>query len=107
MGNRISIAFKNGSEESVTLFSHWGGLGFKKKAKEYLKELKDWLKDHKEANGSPLSRKEPNTVMFDFIRHIKSGPPTATRETGDYYLGKDQNDGDNSDNGHHIIDVNH
>lgn len=102
MGNRISIAFKNGSEESVTLFSHWGGLDFKQDAKNYIKELNKWIKTLKFLS-TPLTRKEPNTVMVDFIR---SYTKKLERVDGDLYLAKDKNDGDNSDNGHHIIDVN-
>ena len=102
MGNRISIAFKNGSEESVTLFSHWGGLDFKKTAKEYLKELKEWCNQAHQMS-TPLSRMEPNTVMVDFIR---SYTKNMERVDGDLYLAKDKHEGDNSDNGHHIIDVN-
>ena len=36
MGDRVSISFKNGSEESVALFSHWGGLDFVKTAEKYI-----------------------------------------------------------------------
>ena len=52
-------------------------------------------------NG-PLGRLEPQTVMVDFIRDISTN---KERIDGDLYLGFDENDGDNSDYGHHIINL--
>jgi hypothetical protein len=46
---------------------------------------------------------EPNTVMVDFIRFLTVG---MTRVERSLYLGATENDGDNSDNGHHEIDLN-
>ena len=40
--------------------------------------------------------------MVDFIRHITKG---MKKVDSDLYLGKDYNDGDNSDNGHFSIDT--
>jgi len=93
MGARISVAFKKGEEKSVTLFSHWGGEEFASEADRYVTELKS------ERKGvlNPLDRLEPNTVMVDFIRHITKG---QDRVESNLYLGKDENDGDNSDYGH-------
>lgn len=99
MGDRISIQFVNGKEKSVVLFNHWGGLDFKETAEDYVKTLKTW------ANGKamePLQRLEPNTVMIDFIREITKN---MERVTCSLYLGKDEDDGDNSDNGHFEIDL--
>ena len=95
MGDRVSIQFKNGKEVSVVLFSHWDGMHFVKQAKEYVKKLN-------QNEGTPLSRLEPQTVMVDFVREI-----TKDLEVVDsnYYFGFDSNDGDNSDNGHHIINL--
>jgi len=94
MGNRVSIQFQNGTEKSVVLFSHWGGMGFVKIAKEYAAEL-----NKGDGCGEPLDRREPRTVMVDFISHITKGE----RVTHDFYLGCTEHDGDNWGNGHHII----
>ena len=99
MGNRISIQFQNENEKSVVLFSHWGGTDFADDAKNYVAELVEEVGD-KEMN--PLDRLEPGIVMVDFIRHITKN---ETRVESDLYLGVSENDGDNSDNGHHIIDL--
>lgn len=101
MGDRISIAFKNGDETSVILFHHWGGIEFKDVAENYVSELKSWVKGKYQPKYSdPISRLEPNTVMVDFIRYITQG---KERVDSSIYLGRDENEGDNSDNGHHII----
>lgn len=94
MGDRISIQFENGGEKSIVLFSHWGGRNFLKEAKEYIKNLP------KKDSYSPLSRREPQTIMVDFVRHITK---SFDRIDGDFYFGATENDGDNSDNGHFII----
>jgi len=112
MGDRISIQFKNeneygvGDEMSVVFFSHWDGTNLLFSVKEYFKELKrekvvDSLGDGVGVSG-PLSRLQPNTIMVDFIRWLTKD---VDRISSNYYLGKDENDGDNSDNGHYIIDV--
>ena len=103
MGDRISISFKTGSEESVALFSHWGGQEFLSEALEYVSELKRELATNTNQIKNPLDRLEPATVMVDFIRHIEI--PNQQRVWSDLYLGKDHNDGDNSDNGHNTIDL--
>jgi hypothetical protein len=96
MGDRVSISFKTGKEESVVLFNHWGGKEFASEALDYAQDLMDIRTGEVE----PLDRFEPNTVMVDFIRHITK---TMARVESSLYLGKDQNDGDNSDNGHFVI----
>lgn len=105
IGDRVSISFVNGKEESVVLFSHWGGTWFVDKAAEYVKQLKDELADANQpvflASG-PLGRLEPRTVMVDFIRHITTG---MHRVANDLYLGKDETDGDNSNQGHWRINL--
>lgn len=106
MGDRISIQFKNGDDLSVVLFSHWDGMDLVKRANKYIKELE------KEVNASvwrgigpyPLQRYEPGTVMIDFLRSMFKDSPHE-RISGNYYLGATPNDGDNSDNGHHIINL--
>jgi len=98
MGDRISISFKNGTEESVVLFNHWEGIYFKKNIENYYKELK------KDINGQtmPLDRLEPNTVMIDFIRWLTKD---EKRIESSIYLGADEFAGDNSDNGHWTFDL--
>lgn len=114
MGDRTSIQFMvNDSitETSVVLFAHWGGISIVQEAVAYIQELKmDDL-----GGQSPLGRYEPCYVMIDFIRHqllngnldtddhySKSDTP---RVMSNHYLGKDEEDGDNSDNGHFVIDI--
>jgi|WetSurMetagenome_2_1015567.scaffolds.fasta_scaffold487747_2 hypothetical protein len=97
MGDRVSIQFENAGEKSVVLFNHWGGMEFVSLAKKYVQELK---KEVGEREAMPLDRLEPNTVMVDFIRKITK---KETRIESSLYLGATENDGDNSDNGHHVI----
>lgn len=100
MGDRVSIQFKNGDETSVALFSHWGGQDFPRQALEFAKLLKIEVMENK--GGNPLDRLEPDTVMVDFIRYITI---PLKRVESNLYLGKDENCGDNSDNGNFIIDL--
>jgi hypothetical protein len=100
MGVRISIQFQKGEEKSVVLFSHWGGTEFLNTAEDYALDLKKWAEKYERTD--PLGRKEPRTVMVDFIRHITTA---MDRVTHDLYLGKDETDGDNSDYGHHVINL--
>jgi len=104
MGDRVSISFVNTDlqmfqRESVTLFNHWGGTNFVEEARAYVKDLFHEVGDN---TCSPIDRLEPNTVMVDFIRHITKD---EERITGNLYLGKDSNEGDNSDNGHYQIEL--
>jgi len=111
MGDRISFQFKNGDELSVAFFSHWDGKSILSMVKQYFKEfvrrrMVDNLGDERAFpfNALPLGRGEPNTMMLDFIVWFFK---EMGRETVDsnYYLGKDDCDGDNSDNGNFIFDV--
>jgi hypothetical protein len=105
MGDRISIQFKQGSDKSPVLFSHWGGNHMLDLANEYAEELnKDAIK---EGATWPLFRKEVGTVIVDFIRWLCNGKYYKPNERvqSDLCLGVNENDGDNSDNGHHIIDL--
>lgn len=105
MGNRISIAFTKDGDESVALFSHWDGQSLVEEAKNYIKLLKKF----NEEQGSqvfPLNRMEPQTVMVDFMRHLlRKHYDKEMRVTSNYYLGRDGNDGDNSDNGHFKLEL--
>lgn len=98
MGDRVSIQFKNGNQKSVVLFSHWGGMSFVNYAKAYVQALQEAAR--KEGSTYPLYRLEPETVMIDFIRVLtQDGKPV----TGNYYIVATEEEGDNSDNGHHVI----
>jgi hypothetical protein len=97
MGDRISISFKNGKRESVALFHHWGGQVFLHDANKYAIDLTENPID----STSPLGSFEPETVMVDFIRHYTFG---MSNVKSSLYLGKNGLDGDNSDNGHYVIE---
>ena len=62
MGDRASVSFveynkeKFISDESVTLFSHWGGMDFVRKASEFAKSKK---------------KDEPCFTMVEFIQSLK------------------------------------
>ena len=122
MGDRISIQFKNGEEKSVVLFNHWGGMEFLGWVKRYLRETRAALKSSRTGGCFPLGRFEPGTVMVDFIswytakekadekKRLKKGYPFASdlrakHIVSNLYLGADEDDGDNSDNGHHVFDL--
>lgn len=102
MGARASVSFKNGNEESIAVFSHWGGDHFLNQAKDYAEELKKDIAAGKVPASWPLGRLEPRTVCVDFLRHITKN---EERIISDLYLGKNSNDGDNSDYGHETIDL--
>ena len=79
----------------------------------------------KEDKSDPLTRLEPRNLMVQFISAIRDEEAfrlhhyeNKTKDIGggtwsiddnllsySIYLGKDSNDGDNSDNGHYTIDV--
>ena len=101
MGNRVSISFRNGEEESIALFDHWGGMDRVAHAQEYVVDLK---RRNGDSQVMPLDRREPGTVMVDYIREITQD---MERVESSLYVGtmKDPMYGDNSDNGHHVIDL--
>ena len=106
MGDRISIQFVNEDDKSVVFFDHWAGKGLIEEAHDYLIELNAESSDGR--ISMPLDRREPSVVMIDFIawRASKHGfNPPLRRIRSSWYLGVDENDGDNSDNGHWLIDV--
>lgn len=98
MGDRVSISFRHGERESVALFNHWGGREFVNEALDYLSALNE----RPDSALMPLDRKEPCYVMVDFIRWLTKD---MGRVESSLYLGKDSWDGDNSDNGHYVIDL--
>ena len=101
MGDRISISFRNGTDESVALFSHWGGKSFLKTAISYAKILKEEVGQER---VRPLHRLEPGTVMVDFIKQLTSSHD-HNRVYGNLYLCVNREGGDNSDNGHYVINL--
>ena len=125
MGDRVSIQFSHKDMEwgdkSVVLFHHWGGEKFADFAKGWAIDFKMKVLKLQEGNGSdPLSRLEPRNVMIQFIKALSDYPTKDFTYyfykdnefvySDDYlsysmYLGKDENDGDNSDNGHHVIEL--
>lgn len=97
MGDRASVSFKRNDWESVTLFAQWGGKAFHTRARALGKELKA-----RPDRGTPLSRRDPPTVMVEFIRREVKDEPEVT---SNWYLGHDSADGDNSDNGHVTVNL--
>ena len=63
-----------------------------------------------------MTRFEPANLMVQYVHNLHKSPMNCgmgddLEHTSEYisysiYLGKDQNDGDNSDNGHFTIDIN-
>lgn len=109
MGDRVSIQFQKGEEKSVVLFSHWDGMDFVEAAEEYVECLKKEVASMKGGNQCyyPIHRFEPDTVMVDFIVQYIGKPAIykSERVNSNYYLAVDEEHGDNSDNGHHIISL--
>ncbi len=114
MGNRISISFykkhryMNGDDyESAAFFSHWRG----KQLLEDVKAFSKWYEKIRESRleseySDPFMRKDPDFVIMLFswwVVEKRLGEGFIV--DGDYYIGKNDKDGDNSDNGHYIIDV--
>ena len=101
MGDRVSIQFVNGDRASVALFSHWDGMDFVKAATAFVKRLQST----KPVGGMsyPLDRLEPDTVILEFFRVYYRDVEGNTPVRSNYYLGRDQNEGDNADNGHWLI----
>ena len=123
MGDRVSVSFQQKAEwyvnrkkeehleQSPALFHHWGGTDFPKFAFQWFKKVKE---KYGKNGGDPFTRMEPRNLMVQFIAHLRNHEELrygTLDETDDelisysIYLGKDSNDGDNSDNGHYIIDV--
>jgi len=109
MGDRASIMFVNGKDESIVLCHHWGGTEFHGEANIYLAELvadlKKDSKDGKISEGQPLGRLEPNTVMVDFCRWYFERNYYEQRIMSSLYFGKTLDDVDDRDNGCNVIDL--
>ena len=127
MGDRVSLSFQQETEwyvkrkkekhleQSPALFHHWGGTHFPKFAFQWFKKVKE---KYGGKGGDPFTRMEPRNLMVQLIAHLRNhndlrydrhynGEWSTDDELLSYsiYLGKDSNDGDNSDNGHYTIDV--
>ena len=129
MGDRVSISFKdNDGGESISIFHHWGGTEFPKVALDWFKAFKkDVNLTAKENVSDPITRFDSNNMAVQFISWLgKNGhyrqcsgfdkdenskaiydKPLYNQDqiSHSVYLGKDQNDGDNSDNGHYVINT--
>ena len=108
-------------EESPALFHHWGGTELPHVAFEWFKKIKADIKTIKSIGSDPFTRLEPRNLMVQLIGALarekwdqyslgltkdkKGVRKHDTWMTHSMYLGKDGNDGDNSDNGHYTIDV--
>ena len=103
MGNRVSIRFINrDNNKAPVIFSHWGGMEFVKAAQTYAYDLKI----EREGSLLPLDRLEPQTVTCDFLFNLDEyWPVGGSRISSDIYIGIDEDDGDNGDNGHFNIDL--
>ena len=133
MGDRVSISFKQKrdtyggptekiviTDESPALFHHWGGTELPKVAFEWFKKVKAETKAMGQ-RSDPFTRLEPSNLMVQLIGTLarekwdqyttgltkdkKGITKHDTWMTHSMYLGKDSQDGDNSDNGHYTIDV--
>ena len=115
------------TDKSVVLFHHWGGEWFPKLAKEWIKNHNLLLaNDRRNEASCPISRMDVGNLMMQFIRFLtdqsefdsswavnyawetfdnKVMPKNKNYFTSSLYLGVDENDGDNSDHGHHEIKV--
>ena len=111
-------------EESPALFHHWGGTELPHVAFKWFKKVK--VEAKKLSGSDPFTRLEPRNLMVQLIGTLarekwdqykvypgrgihgpKSYKDHDTWMTYSLYLGKDSQDGDNSDNGHYTIDVDH
>ena len=119
MGDRVSISFVNEinylheqrREESIALFNHWGGKEFPQYALNWVKKLKREVLQRRPNISTPYTRLDPQNVMVLFIADLQKDKQFADytnkeRITHSIYLGKDKNDGDNTDNGHFVIYIN-
>ena len=112
---------KTGYEESPALFHHWGGTELPHVAFKWFKKVK--VEAKKLSGSDPFTRLEPRNLMVQLIGTLarekwdqyttgltkdkKGVTKHDTWMTYSLYLGKDSQDGDNSDNGHYTIDVDH
>lgn len=117
MGERVSIQFQKleqygnqdpVQEKSVVLFHHWGGDDFPQETLEWVRDFREKGKEQAVSRVSdPITRMEPQTLMVQFIGYLANAGYKSHRYdfalSDSLYLGKDENDGDNSNWGNHLI----
>ena len=117
MGERVSIQFQKlerygnqdpVKEKSVVLFHHWGAEDFPELALDWVRDFREKAKNQAVSRVSdPISRMEPQTLMVQFIGYLANTGYKSHRYdfalSDSLYLGKDENDGDNSNWGNHLI----
>ena len=107
MGDRVSISFKSDygdSGETPAFYSHWDGMELVQGVTEYVKWLDKTITERGGGSLNPIDRKEPDTVLVDFIRWYLNEKKLTLVE-GNYYLAADGEVGYNSDNGHFCYDL--
>ena len=79
----------------MAVFHHWGGKEFHEEAGAFAEAFRA---KYPASFSDPFSRREPNAVLVQFIQSLE-------KDNHSVYLGKDRNDGDNSDAGHLVISL--
>ena len=128
MGDRVSIQFQDSDgDKSPVLFHHWGGMHLPKFASNWIKSFREKL-NIQDNVSDPITRMEARSLIVQFIADLKRykdfhecvGFEKDEEGKSIYnisiysndlvshslYLGKSEYDGDNSDNGHWVIDTN-
>ena len=128
MGDRVSIQFQDSDgDKSPVLFHHWGGMHLPKFASNWIKSFREKL-NIQDNVSDPITRMEARSLIVQFIADLKRynhfhecigfekdeegksiyNIPIYSNDLVSHslYLGKSEYDGDNSDNGHWVIDTN-
>ena len=128
MGDRVSIQFQDSDgDKSPVLFHHWGGMHLPKFASNWIKSFREKL-NIQDNVSDPITRMEARSLIVQFIADLKRykdfhecvgfekdeegksiyNIPIYSNDLVSHslYLGKREYDGDNSDNGHWVIDTN-
>ena len=127
MGDRVSIQFQDSDgDKSPVLFHHWGGMYLPKFTSNWIRDFRKKLNTEDNVSD-PLTRLEARSVAVQFIADLRNHEffhecmgfekdeegksiyqkPIHSSEfvSHSVYLGADENEGDNSDNGHFVIDT--
>ena len=127
MGDRVSIQFQDSDgDKSPVLFHHWGGMFLPKFASNWIRNFKKRL-NIQDNVSDPTTRLEARSLIVQFIADLKRHQdfhecvgfekdeegksiyniPIYSDDLVSHslYLGADENEGDNSDNGHFVIDT--
>ena len=97
MGDKVSISFRRGGNESVVLFSQWGGADFLRQANTYA----DHLRVARIGTKALLDPLEPNRAMVDFIQSLTTD--NVSRGASDLYLAATPEDGTGVSDGHYVV----